>query len=280
MIDGPEFFRLLDRLRSWIFFRDRDITLVAGRVLDLNGGDLLNVGDSSGIEHNDLNGLSSGDDHPQYTRRDILTTKGDIYARTAGAVTRVGVGTDGQVLIADSAQASGLAWSTPAGGNIPIGGIILWSGAIASIPAGWNLCDGSAGTPDLRDRFVVGAGSSYAVGATGGVASNNLQHSHGAGTLGADSGGSHTHGAGTLGADNDTHSHLLLTGGDPITYSGPNDQYQTQTDTDTHGHNISGSTASGGSHTHNVSGSSASGGSATQENRPPYYALAFIMRIS
>ena len=42
-------------------------------------------------------------------------------------------------------------------GNVPAGGIILWSGNIASIPEGWVLCDGSNGTPDLRDRFVVGA---------------------------------------------------------------------------------------------------------------------------
>lgn len=39
--------------------------------------------------------------------------------------------------------------------------VVLWGGAIADIPAGWHLCDGNAGTPDLRDRFVIGAGSTY-----------------------------------------------------------------------------------------------------------------------
>jgi len=39
--------------------------------------------------------------------------------------------------------------------------ICLWGGAIVDIPAGWHLCDGNAGTPDLRDKFVIGAGSSY-----------------------------------------------------------------------------------------------------------------------
>lgn len=39
--------------------------------------------------------------------------------------------------------------------------IILWSGAIADIPTGYHLCDGTAGTPDLRDKFIVGAGSTY-----------------------------------------------------------------------------------------------------------------------
>ncbi|MDD5661538.1 MAG: hypothetical protein PHI07_06680, partial [Candidatus Omnitrophica bacterium] len=38
-----------------------------------------------------------------------------------------------------------------------IGSILIWSGTVASIPTGWQLCDGTNGTPDLRDRFVVGA---------------------------------------------------------------------------------------------------------------------------
>ena len=50
--------------------------------------------------------------------------------------------------------------------------IAIWSGAVVDIPFGWHLCDGSSGTPDLRDKFVVGAGNSYAVGATGGSASH------------------------------------------------------------------------------------------------------------
>ena len=52
--------------------------------------------------------------------------------------------------------------------GIPLGAIIMWSGSIASIPNGWRLCDGNNGTPDLRDRFVLGAGGSYAVDVTGG----------------------------------------------------------------------------------------------------------------
>ena len=52
--------------------------------------------------------------------------------------------------------------------------ICLWSGSIASIPAGWALCNGANGTPDLRDKFIVGAGSTYAVGASGGA----VNHTH------------------------------------------------------------------------------------------------------
>ncbi len=63
------------------------------------------------------------------------------------------------------------------------GMILLWSGSIAAIPKGWALCNGSNGTPDLRNRFIVGAGSTYAVDETGGTTSHghgmeNLDHSH------------------------------------------------------------------------------------------------------
>lgn len=51
---------------------------------------------------------------------------------------------------------------------IPIGGIIQWSGSIASIPSNFALCDGNNGTPDLTDRFIMGAGGSRAPGVTGG----------------------------------------------------------------------------------------------------------------
>jgi len=57
--------------------------------------------------------------------------------------------------------------------NAMKGIITLWSGAIVDIPYGWRLCDGNNGTPDLRDKFIVGAGSAYAPGAAGGSSSHN-----------------------------------------------------------------------------------------------------------
>ena len=54
---------------------------------------------------------------------------------------------------------------------VPAGGIIAWSGSIGSIPLGYVICNGSNGTPDLRDRFIVGAGNTYSVGNTGGFTS-------------------------------------------------------------------------------------------------------------
>jgi microcystin-dependent protein len=74
------------------------------------------------------------------------------------------------------------------------GMIIMWSGASSAIPTGWRLCDGTNGTPNLTNRFVVGAGGAYAVGSNGGSATKTLSvaemptHSH---TIN-DSG--HTHG--------------------------------------------------------------------------------------
>jgi hypothetical protein len=53
-------------------------------------------------------------------------------------------------------------------GMVPSGGIILWSGAANAIPSGYFLCNGSNGTPNLENQFVIGAGNTYAVGATGG----------------------------------------------------------------------------------------------------------------
>lgn len=60
---------------------------------------------------------------------------------------------------------------------MPTGGIILWSGAIVDIPTGWALCNGSNGTSDLRDKFVIAAGSAYAVNDTGGEATHTLTES-------------------------------------------------------------------------------------------------------
>jgi hypothetical protein len=63
--------------------------------------------------------------------------------------------------------------------GVPVGGIIMWSGATNNIPTGWALCDGQNGTPNLQDKFIVGAGNTYAVDATGGSADATLvSHTH------------------------------------------------------------------------------------------------------
>lgn len=60
------------------------------------------------------------------------------------------------------------------GGGVPPGCILIWSGAADNIPDGWALCDGQNGTPDLREKFVLGAGILVAVGTTGGETSHTL----------------------------------------------------------------------------------------------------------
>ena len=94
---------------------------------------------------------------------------------------------------------------TPAQLNFPVpkGVILFWSGAIVDIPIGYALCDGTNGTPDLRDRFVVGAGDTYAVNTTGGSVNTGMAGSHthtvnsaNAGTPGSTSGAAQS-GAGT-----------------------------------------------------------------------------------
>lgn len=64
--------------------------------------------------------------------------------------------------------------------NAMKGIITLWSGAIVDIPYGWRLCDGTNGTPDLNNRFIIGAGTSKVPGATGG--SNTHSHAFTSGT--------------------------------------------------------------------------------------------------
>lgn len=186
---------------------------------------------------------------------------------------------------------------------IPSGIITLWSGSVGTVPAGWVLCDGTNGTPDLRNRFVVGAGSTYAVGATGGADSVVLTeaqlpshnhtaelaggHNHTTGTDGlhshsgtANSAGNHQHNIKTNGVSSGSHGTRVSrynTTGDSAT--GAKTEYA-----GTHTHSLS--INSNGAHSHSVSYVSDhthavgnTGGGESHENRPPYYALAYIMKL-
>jgi hypothetical protein len=66
--------------------------------------------------------------------------------------------------------------------NVPSGAILVWSGAISAVPAGYTLCNGQNGTPNLQNSFVVGAGNSFSVNATGGFASSGVMTSGGTNT--------------------------------------------------------------------------------------------------
>ena len=96
----------------------------------------------------------------------LLTTKGDLLGFAANLV-RIPVGTNGQVLTADSTNANGVAWKA---GAIPSGAILMWSGTYATVPAGFAVCDGANGTPNLQGLFIVGGqGSGAQPPASGGM---------------------------------------------------------------------------------------------------------------
>jgi hypothetical protein len=156
-------------------------------------------------------------------------------------------GASGQVLV--SAGGS----TTPTWGYaIPSGGIIIWSGSSASIPSGWLLCDGSSSTPDLRNRFVVGATSTYAVGATGGSADAIVV--------------SHTH---TATVTDPGHSHV---------YANSTVQLKLDTQATQLQNNTSGSISTATAVTGITVANSTTGSSGTNANLPPYYALCYIMK--
>lgn len=119
--------------------------------------------------------------------------------------------------------------------GIPSGIITIWSGAISNIPSGWVLCDGNNGTPNLQDRFVVGAGSTYTVDSTGGASTVTLTTS-----------------------EMPSHSHGYLSDSDsPVAGTGvsENDNFD------------------------NGRSTQSAGGGSAHENKPPYYALAYIMKV-
>ena len=85
----------------------------------------------------------------------------------------------GSITVANNLTAATVTATSFAGfGTIPLGGIIMWSGATTAIPSGWALCNGATVsgklTPNLQDKFIVGAGSSYAVATSGGATTATL----------------------------------------------------------------------------------------------------------
>ena len=145
--------------------------------------------------------------------------------------------------------------------TIPIGVIVMWNGIIDTIPAGWELCNGSNGTPDLREKFIRGAPPGENPGTLGGNVSHNHtytqipSHSH---SIGSNIGGSHSH-EDTYGVDRTIGWDLL--GLRPVfTPTGGNTYYADVP------------------HTHSVpSLGLVTCTSQNTTNLPPYYKVAFIM---
>jgi microcystin-dependent protein len=198
-------------------------------------------------DHSQLSGVNAGDHRSDSQVSDLAPVQ-SVNGRT-GAVTGLFEAsnytpeTDTHDRYTDSEAASAAPVQSVDGKTgdvttVPSGVITMWSGSVTNVPAGWTLCDGSNGAPDLQDRFIVGAGSQYSTGATGGSDSVSLSVSQ-----------------------LPSHSH------DYSRYAGAK-QYNTAGNTN-HGDN----TENYGTQT-----TSATGGGEAHENRPPFYALAFIMK--
>jgi hypothetical protein len=206
---------------------------------------------------------TSGD---SFTVAGTLTSSGTL-AVTGGVTLDGSAGTSGQVLLS---AGSG---NTPTwGSGFPSGGIIMWSGTIATIPSGWLLCNGSSGTPDLRNRFIIGAFSDDS-----GTAKTTVT-------------GSATQTGGSKDASLPSHTHTATsTVTDPQHNHTPQTLGSAQAGSDNGGAPVDASTGYGTGRTSSVTSSSSTGitvatsnstegVSATNANLVPYYALAFIMK--
>lgn len=171
--------------------------------------------------------------------------------------------------------------------GIPVGTIAMWSGPLSTIPDGWQIADGTNGTIDLRNRFVVGAGNTYAPGSTGGSADAVLvSHTHTATSTSTFTGSqlpTHSHGVNDPG-----HRHFVKegtflqnSGAGFATGTDISNPRSVATTTVTTGISINEQTAGTPSGSVSTSTSiSTQGSSATNANLPPYYALYYIQKIT
>jgi len=175
------------------------------------------------------------------------------------------VGSDSEMQPRQKIASVGYAFKAEYG--VPKGAIIMWSGAIDQVPNGWALCNGQNGTPDLRDRFIVGAslGGSYAVGATGGETTHTLTVNEMPG---------HTH-------VQNAHTHIQNPHSHEVRGSGGTDMANNNTyvRTDNQGGYTPPTTSVTATNQNATPTNQNTGGGAAHENRPPYYALAFIMKL-
>lgn len=169
-----------------------------------------------------------------------------------------------------------------------VGMIMMYTGVTA--PSGWSFCDGTNGTPDLRNRFVVAAGTTYPLGTTGGTTTSSAAGSHthteaaagshnhtgvvGDTVLTIDQMPAHTHtwaGTSTAEDNNYTAGTKYLKEGSTVASSAFTETTSSVGGGLAHNHTI----GTDGSHAHTIN----SVGDHTHTTTPPYYALAYIMKI-
>jgi hypothetical protein len=177
---------------------------------------------------------------------------------------------------------------------VPSGIIVMWTGSPTNVPPGWAMCNGSNGTPDLRDQFIIGAGKSYSAGTQGGSASSTLSglpaHTHSVAVSGTtDGGGAHTH---IVSINDPGHNHgyidpkLPTLGSTSYQNGGQGSTWRAEniasSITDNAATGITATTATSPTHTHTISLAGTTGstgsGSPTVNTIPPYYALCYIMK--
>jgi microcystin-dependent protein len=168
----------------------------------------------------------------------------------------------------------------------PVGMVMMWYGSQGTIPSGWALCNGSNGTPDLRDKFVIGAGNSYSLSATGGATSF---------TATSDDAGAHIHTASATAlseAQLPAHNHRIYAVENSSSSNA--DGWQLTSAMGIPGENVGGfayrdangagtqlieDTGSGATHTHTIDAAPDHSHITTASTMPPYYALFYIMKV-
>ena len=237
------------------FFNNDGLPLNAGKIYTYQAGSttpLSTFTDSSGLIANTNPIILGTDGRPPST---IWLTEGFFY--------KFVLKTSADVTIQTYDNLYGIIGAAPpAATPIPSGGIFLWSGSIGSIPAGYVLCNGSNGTPDLRNRFVVGAGSTYAVNATGGSADAVVvSHTHSATSTSAVTDPGHDHDAYPGNGTVDIGAFIAggLSRSPPFNFN--------STEVATTGITVATTTTN-----------ATAGVSGTNANLPPYYALCYIMK--
>lgn len=154
------------------------------------------------------------------------------------------------------------------GGGVPLGGIIAWSGSAAAIPAGYSLCDGKNGTPNLEGRFILGGADKGTAGGSMKITVGNLPpHTH---TGSTSEGGAHSHEASDPGH---THSYTSAIGQAGTNVGGPIYRSDVQTGASKSNVSIQGV----GNHSHGMSLNNTGNG---EDYLPPYFQLCYIMRTS
>ena len=182
------------------------------------------------------------------------------------------------------------------------GMILMYTGSTA--PSGWAICNGQNGTPDLRDRFIVGAGSAYSVDDTGGNDQQTLSlnqipshnHSFSGSSSHSHTVNNHTHSFSGSGSSSHSHSFQGVNANDhndternaTVMRNDSNTMYTASSPSGVQSATVSisisgttgGSSPSTNSQTVSISGNTGNkGGGSAHENRPPYYALMFIMKL-